>query len=571
MAELIGYNTGDVTVALSSSANVSSSQLNRVASFVHQSGDGCKVFGESIFNGQKSCRVMMQPWVERFDGGIGNSYFDDFYNRIRLIPLALDFGGVTVGDVEGFVLWSAFLVPKEVTDQQLVTGGGITFNVNPIPTTPRQLEALEYLEFKIGTLNAGPPVFDDQYRVTIDGVTYVLPITGIRLQVWPFEHNWRTPPVESFSARTDIIVSHNGDEQRRALRDRQRVSYQYEYLISGDDDVDYFENLLFTWQMFRWAVPLETDRRTLGVALPIGTTVIPFNPDSYGYLPGESLILQVDRDTFELAQIVSVQPGVSITVAAGLKSAWPASADIAPSKIVKLPNAVRFQEETSRVFTSRIRWLGIPGDVDANLPAITYPQYQGAPVIDREPNFVGIPHTWTVDRLSSDSGLGPISDVVRANYPFMDREFRWIYEGRADIIKARELIGHLNGRQKSVWMPTWRPDFEVVSNIISGATVITVRDKDYVRFFSNHPARTHIFLLLNNGTYFCREWTIVVDLLDGTVNLVLDAAIDQAISISEISMLCYLLRRRSMSDDSSLTWHSSTVAEGRHVMRAVKA
>jgi hypothetical protein len=571
MALLKAFTVHPAAERVTTQANIFPGELTRIRSVYNLPGNlHATVQTLPTFKTNSSTQKIAQPWIDKIDSFFGRSYSDDFYHRIRIIPVAIDFGSVGVGEARTFNLWSAFFHPVTITAQQVNTTGSIDLSINPVPSTPEGLEALEYLTYEVSTLNAGPPAFEDSITWTIDGVDYALPVTGVRLQVWAFDHNWATPAIESFSAKTDIIVSHNGDEQRRSHRDDQRLTYRYEYLIT-DDDVDFFQSRLFTWQMYRWAVPVESDRRMLGVALSAGSAVIPFNPDNYGYTPGENLLLQTDRETFELGQVLSIQPGISITLVSVLKQSWPETADIMPTKPAKMPNAVRFQEVSSNAYTARMSWLCIPGDTDPVLPAGAFTLYLGSPVIDREPNFRGVPHTWTVDRLSSDTGLGPVRDIVRADYPFMDREFRWLYEGREEITRARELIGYLNGRQKSVWVPSWRADFDPADDIDAGENSVRVRNKGEAEFFTNHPARTHIFILLKDGTFFCREWLSITDLMDGTIRLVIDSSLGQNVALEDISLICYLLRRRSMSDDVSLTWHSSTVVEDKYVYRAVKA
>jgi hypothetical protein len=98
------------------------------------------------FYGQATLSMTLFDPVEfSLTGTPIDSFFDDWYNRIHLMPSTIDLLNVISDQTRTITLWNAYLVNKTLTSTVFPEAQGLTVD-SPV-TPPYVLRALETLEY----------------------------------------------------------------------------------------------------------------------------------------------------------------------------------------------------------------------------------------------------------------------------------------------------------------------------------------------------------------------------------------------------------------------------------------
>jgi hypothetical protein len=160
-----------------------------------------------------------------------------------------------------------------------------------------------------------------------------------------------------------------------------------------------------------------------------------------------------------------------------------------------------------------------------------------------------------------DNGYGVNHVTARRAHSTWVLEYTMLLESRAEIRNFKEFFGRCNGRRVPFYMPSWQSDINVTAIIGSGDTEFVASDTGYSSFEPLREARTHVFMLLKNGTYFCRKVLgASLDLGTGLITYTISGALGVGVNPADILICCWLHRVRQSSDSLVFTWSSSQVA-----------
>jgi hypothetical protein len=186
-------------------------------------------------------------------------------------------------------------------------------------------------------------------------------------------------------------------------------------------------------------------------------------------------------------------------------------------------------------------------------------QYRGLDVLDAEPSFDSPATRWTRDLFRFDPGLGKVVVKDRSGVAVAEPQaFHWIMEGRAEIQQYRDFVAARRGRAVPCWLPSWRRDFALVSDLLAGASSLVIQRVGYTRQAFPFSARRHLAVILPNRTQFYRKVTAASE-ASATETLTIDSALPVAVAAS--AMVCQLVLVRLDADDPQLTWRTRDVAE----------
>jgi hypothetical protein len=134
----------------------------------------------------------------------------------------------------------------------------------------------------------------------------------------------------------------------------------------------------------------------------------------------------------------------------------------------------------------------------------------------------------------------------------------YIANGRDKIYEINELFDTLLGRYDKLWFPSWREDVNLLGDISAVATSINVSAIDYATFYPATPGTgRYIFIYVNQSTWFCRE----VISFPGAEWIEIDSALGQAISTSDVKMICFLYLGRFDIDEIEWEYITPTIAK----------
>lgn len=497
------------------------------------------------------------------------SFFDDFYNRIYITPANLSLGNLLSNQTRDVYVWNAFFETKELTAAELAAQSGLTL-VPPVGVTlPYDLQPLQEIRYQLLIQVQGPPTIDSSLTFTIDGVDYVVPITGRRVILWPFAPQWGSPFDETITMRGWVIPAIDGSEQTGSSWGNQpRRQFEYNIVLKDAVEAQRAENLLFGWQSRFFGAIHWAEESLLDTAASSGSHELLL--DTYGMTLSESglVAIYLDNRVNEIREVESFDAN-SITLVSPLDLDWPVGTRVYPCFVGLMDASVSGARETTRVGRMAVSFECEPSVTEGNTATGAPPlTYRGEELYLGRINWKGaLPITWDSDRDKLDFNTGKFTTESLAGFSAFTRKHNWTLYDRTEILAFRAFCGRRQGVAVPVYMPSGMEDFELVENINADASAITVRNNEYALLVDGHPARRDIIIQLHDGTYFCRR-ILGSSQIAGTTSLSIDSDLGVDVDVADVLRISYLHLYRLDSNEVTLRHVTNSKATVDANMRA---
>lgn len=488
-----------------------------------------------------------------------SSYFDDYYNRIHVVPSSIAFGSIIASSTRDLVVWNSYLDPKVFSDINVPADLGVSVNPPAGVSIPQTFNALQQWTFSVVADLIGPPTFDSAFEFTVSGRTISVPVSGRRLVVFPFAPNWNSPVDESFEWNSWVLTAGDGSEQTGSNWGNQpRRHFSYTVLLKGLQ-LQKFENLLFGWQHRAFGLPVWVDKTKTTASIAPGSTAVPCDTSLRSFVADGFGVLYLDDDNFEAFAIQSVSAG-SITAALPTQRAWPAGTRVYPVIPALLNQTTSGGYQVDNLAVVPVSFDCDPQQTPGNTATTaTVPQYQGEELYMLRANWAS-PLSFQVNsaRRTLDYRTGANSTYSTQGFSKTTRKHTWNLTGRQSSADFRAFIGRREGIAIPVYMPTGNTDFTVVSPALVDTAYLDVSPNDYDLFVGAHPARRDLAILLRNGTYFVRRITDA-QMSGSVLRLTLDATFPQNIDPSQMKRVSLVGFYRLESNSVSIRWLTDEV------------
>lgn len=497
------------------------------------------------------------------------SFFDDYYNRIYIVPAALDAGNLLSTQVRHIILWNAYVTPQTLQNAALGPQAGISMSLPVGASLPYEMEPLRELDFTVQIELSGPPTIDSYANFTVEGITYTVPITGRRIVLFPFAPNWGSPVDETVTMRSWVLAAEDGSEQTGSESGEvPRRTLEFNINLRTALQAQRCENLLFAWQSRFFGVPHWGEEERIDADVAAGATTIPFNTFGLSLEPGSLVALYLDDETNEIREVQTV--GVDgITVTTGLQYDWPEGSRIYPCFVGLMNDAMSGSRETSTVGRMPVAFdcepSVTPGNVALNVAPLTY---RGKELFLGRINWQSaMPFTFTSDVKRVDSNTGKFVAFSSAGFSKMSRRHNWTLFNRGDIFSFRQFLGRRQGVARSVFMPSGTVDFNMAAPILDTEDILVVENNEYGALAGAHPARRDIIIELHDGTYFCRRILGTSD-FDSFTRLQLDSSLGVSLDVDDVARISFLTLYRFDSPSTTIRHLTDSKATVEAVMVA---
>lgn len=476
-----------------------------------------------------------------------SAYSDIFYNRILVEPIKINAGNVIAEKKYTIAIANLYFSPRTLTGITALDADGIKISAMVFP---RVLQPLETIQLEITVDIAGPPrinaVFSFAFATPADNK--LLNITGSRVVIFPFQ--FKPGMIESYTWKTGIIKSRNGNEQRTKLRRFPRQQFRVE---SYTDSINFIkiENLMFGWRGMGWALPLYHEKRNL--TSPATTGALELNVDTrYAFFEaGGTAVVYQSFSKYDVFQIDTVAVD-KLTLRQGILNDYGVDSFVAPIKISRMITSPVRRSKNWEAEVSAHFEMADPAILPA--PAHSPLLYKGLDVITHLQYEVlkdDLIQPYSYERRVDEIEYG--TTVLEYSSPWKYSEVvkrvRFVVEGLANIWAFKAWLMTRAGKFSPFWLPTYEPNFKVLSEGLLAASVDTVN----VEYGSQSPARNHVAVVLKNGTHLLREVIGVSNTTIGNTQIAFDSAIN--INRNDLDFICLLDKVRLETDNVELVWY----------------
>lgn len=497
-------------------------------------------------------------------GSIARSYYDDYYNRVHVVPGTLDIGNLLSVQTRQAMVWNAYLTPQTLANIQESGTAGITESGITAPTV---FAPLEERTFTLNVDTDGPATIDARYTFVFAAESPVLRVSGRRVVVFGYAPNWSEPVRERLAWLTDVLLTQSGIEQRVGLRGIPRRALAYSLLTQDRRASAKLETILLGWQSRLFALPMWTERQVLAAPLAAGSSTIPCQTTDYEFAPNGLALLWRAHDQHEAVEIASVGAS-SITIKSPTVSAWPAGTMLYPTRLARLPQRQKFARETNHHLSGTVEFEMADSPAIAALD--TGDTYAGYRVYAGRTNWaepIEIEAMRQLDVLDYDTVAPWVDDL--SGLAALLKSWHWTLGSRAEIVALKKWLAAREGRRVPFWSPTQAEDLKILAPIGSSAVSITIENIGYACFLKGRADRRHIMIETLGGQRFYRAITASSEINDASEQITIDSALGVTLQPADIKSARFLHLTRLESDEIEIAWHSLALAECSTMLRSL--
>lgn len=269
--------------------------------------------------------VIADPLIAERDGVVTREFFDDYYNRIHVVPTTLSFGMITADSTAPVQLWNAHLRAEVTLASISVPSGSAATLIGS--ALPLELSPLAVATYNVRVpRSGGAPSFNGDiiFGFGVDGTARVN-ISGVRARLWPAAPNWSNTYKITYAFKTEIIVSASGREQRSALRRTPRKIIEYTATMR-DGDLRAAKDRLWGRQHLGLVIPEAPRFTTLAAPMASGAQELTVVEAPAWLMPGGMIVLSdgVRSESFAVREV----DGAVVTTVAIAEMDWAAGARV---------------------------------------------------------------------------------------------------------------------------------------------------------------------------------------------------------------------------------------------------
>lgn len=526
--------------------------------------------GHAIANTMTSYHVSRLPVSAApavISGFKQQTYLDDFYYRVHLLPADLQVGNVITDKTVNVTLWNAHFSARTLNAINVADDSGITVEG---PAYPYTMQPLRELVLPVHVLRSGPAQISAglEFVFSTSADSREAAVGGVRVTAWTFQPDWSRPLVERLEWLTDIMTSYDGTEQRASLRQLPRRSFEFQYCADTAKARRMLDNVIHACGAQAWAVPVWTDGSTLSSQFSAGSTILPASTTNTDYHAGGLAIIMASFDNYEVVEVASVGSG-TLTLAEATTQTWPAGALVYPARIGLLDDSTRVSRFTGDSAYGVVRFRLTENNT---FTAATETTYRGYPILAQAPVWSKDLTTEYKRKLEAiDFGVGGFTHNDESGMPASIQAHHWTMVSRAEVTDFRQFLYARRGKARALWVPTYQPDLQLVAAIVTGSSFINVENSGYSLYIAQAENRRDIRIRLKNGTIFYRRITASIELSASVEQLTLNSAIPANVAIDDIDLISFMALARMDSDMAELSWWTDTVAESTINFRSVRS
>jgi len=491
------------------------------------------------------------------------TFVDDYYYRIHVDPMRLNFGAIISPLQEELLVWNAYFVPK--TCAEIIEFNGDEWELSG-ETPPFELAPLGHTIFTLDLPLQGSATFEGSITFNFaDANEPVVVISGTRLILFA----WRpqSPLTEHLKWLTNTLPSKDGSLQRICLRQAPRQQFKFPLLIETDQEQAALDAALFSWQKRAWGLPIWSEMVVHTATITAEDTVISVDTTNADFRDGGLAVIWQSSTLAEVVQVETVAAD-SLTLSSPVQNTFTGRKVIMPCRTAQMHAPVTRQIHSSGPAMIEA-FFAVKDNIELTgyTPAVTY---KGLAVLTE-----GIPVDPTQQK-SSDGDM-EVTDYETGDFEyFSDSEFNirlqshlFYNDTKAACWQFRLFLHSLYGRQGTVYIPTYKNDLSLAEGFGASDTSFNIVNIGLADNMGVNDLRTDLAFIFPDGTQLYREITGIVD--SGSEEIVsIDADLDVAVEPGDC-VICFLDKVCLAADDVELVWTAAHENRCQLDWQAVKA
>lgn len=494
----------------------------------------------------------------RHPARIPYSMLTDYYNRIFVIPELIDVRNPRIGQAQPYKIWNAYLEPRTLQSIVEVGADGLTNSAIP----PVAFKAVQVLDFNLTVDSDAPLVIDASFTFMFDEGSGILVFRAERAVL--LGQKPEIPFVQELSYDTNILLSHDGTEQRISIRPTPRQALMGRIIFENDAQIREFRAQLFIGVVSPVIVPLWHEPFLITADAAADTDTMSGDFSIADWLVEEFLYVETSNGSIgELVQLSAISDSL-ITFRNVLSNSYPEGSVVYPTVACSLSDGSGFSRYPVNVsemkMTARSFDRRALGGKTASVPT-----HNTLPLLDKRPlNDSLVSEAFTINSETIDYG-GAIQISVSQDFAKVARKLEFLIPKRTDFQFWKLFLDGLSGRREPFYTPTFREDLVVDTQPdVGGSSIIISDTPNYVTDWWISAGHKDIVINNQDGDRLYRTIIAAIDNGDGTVTISIGTALPGTVGGSTILSIEFLELVRLASDVVSFNHYGqySTVSIG---------
>ena len=481
------------------------------------------------------------------------NFFDDFYNRIHVLPLKIDLQTIASSQTREVSVWNAYVKNSATLDEISISqpaGIEITGEATPFSMNP-----LKEIFYNVTVGVSGPPNINVEILFDFSNVADPLPLVITGTRAVKFDIVPEVPVTETWEWLSDLMVATDGSEQRVALRGEvPRIELSFKAVFDSKEQIRRFYGDFLAAVGRLWLPEYQYTTRTTAKTTA-GTNVLYYDNTKTDIRAGEYVLIQTPSN----AALVEV---ASLTVSGALLTSnmlfdIPTDSLIMPGSPALIDNQTalaRYAVDDVAEVSFNARLTRQRTVLTRTGSAVSLPQFLGVPVVEKRPLADElVKDEVSTGQVSLDNQTGVQDIISRWDYsriggPRTFKVNRMYAPQEMDYWKT--VLAYARGQARKFWMPTFRQDLKVIVTPADAATNYTVEGTQYAEKVYSLPTHRYIEIETSSGTH--RTSIIGASISGGNSVILFDPAVPTGAGWKVINRISYLLPVRI--NDDKIEW-----------------
>ena len=481
------------------------------------------------------------------------NFFDDFYNRIHVLPLKIDLQTIASSQTREVSVWNAHVKNSATLDEISISqpaGIEITGEATPFSMNP-----LKEIFYNVTVGVSGPPNINVEILFDFSNVADPLPLLITGTRAVKFDIVPEVPVTETWEWLSDLMVATDGSEQRIALRGEvPRIELSFKAVFDSKEQIRRFYGDFLAAVGRLWLPEYQYTTRTTAKTTA-GTNLLYYDNTKTDIRAGEYVLIQTPSN----AALVEV---ASLTVSGALLTSnmlfdIPTDSLIMPGSPALIDNQTalaRYAVDDVAEVSFNARLTRQRTVLTRTGSAVSLPQFLGVPVVEKRPLADElVKDEVSTGQVSLDNQTGVQDIISRWDYsriggPRTFKVNRMYAPEEMDYWKT--VLAYARGQARKFWMPTYRQDLKVIVTPADAATNYTVERTQYAEKVYSLPTHRYIEIETSSGTH--RTTIIGASVSGGNSVILFDPAVPTGAGWKVINRISYLLPVRI--NDDKIEW-----------------
>lgn len=501
-----------------------------------------------------------------YGGELWRTFGNDWFGKIILLPTSLNLGNVLSTQLHKLEIFNSFGISKNLTSFTNNSDSGIS--ITDLPGLPAAIGTFNSIILTMKVVTTGPPSIVGTLDFGTTEYTLVLTLSGSRLVLFPYRPE--QPLQEILESLTDILRSQDDSEQRVRARQTPRQSYSMT-VFEEDVEASDLRVHMFDYQARLWGVPNWHEERSLGADVSAGLDTVVVDTTYSEFKVGGLAVMHRGARDFEVLEVKSLTASSLVFTSVLEKSYLAKDTSVIPVKLGYIrgnPGSQRFilGEEKLRVVFDIV-------DVDDSGDLTPWAMYDGRVILDY--NAVSgetLREEWRRRAPRLDNQVGRILQFQLADRSRFSTSKGFVFQNSQELWELRQLFHGLHGSQVAFWLPTFRRDLFLSTDIGAGSSTIDVDNIGYTDFVFQRAPLTNVRLIKTDGTAITRKITNSTVISSAVERLTVDSAFSgSAIPASDVERIEFLMLCRVADDRMEIEHERPGEGTARVGILAVKA